>query len=159
MNNYHIIKTHWSAHKNALSDIRTRVFMQEQQVSAEDEWDDKDETAIHFLVTTLEHQALGCARLLIEDNVLHIGRVAVITSHRNQGIGTRLMKYILKECAQQFPHYSIYLHAQTTRIAFYQRLGFTNKGDIFMDAGIPHQEMWFNNNLGQITSNSESNKR
>lgn len=137
-----ITQTNWQTHREYLRHIRDVVFIQEQQVPIADEWDDKDETAIHFLVRNTEGNAIGCARLLIEENVLHIGRVAILHEYREQGIGRHLMQFVMAWCARHHPRFKIYLHAQTTRIAFYEHLGFVPQGDVFMDAGIPHIEMW-----------------
>ena len=145
MNNktHRILSTHWKNHCEALRKIRDAVFIHEQNVPIEDEWDDKDETAAHFLVVNAEGDGISCARVLIEERAFHIGRVAVLTEYRQQGIGRKLMQYVLLWCRQQNPEYGVYLHAQTTRIDFYQHLGFVAQGDIFMDAGIEHIEMWY----------------
>lgn len=140
-----IIPTNWQTHRETLRKIRDLVFIQEQQVPVADEWDDKDETAIHFLATNTEGHAIGCARLLIEENALHIGRVAVLADYRHQGVGRYLMQRLLTWCKQQNPALNVYLHAQTSRKAFYEHLGFAAKGDIFMEAGIAHIEMWYQN--------------
>ncbi len=142
-----ITQTTWQTHRESLRQIRDVVFIHEQQVTIADEWDDKDETAIHFLVTTTQGDAIGCARLLVEENLLHIGRVAVLGEYREHGIGRQLMQFVLVWCAQYHPDFKIYLHAQTTRIAFYKHLGFVAQGNVFMDAGIPHIEMWYQTNV------------
>ena len=140
---YTITATTWQIHRESLRHIRHVVFIHEQQVPIADEWDDKDETAIHFLVSNIQGDAIGCARLLIEENLLHIGRVAILREYREHGTGRQLMKFILEWREQQYSHLKIYLHAQTSRIAFYKHLGFVAQGDVFMDAGIPHIEMWY----------------
>lgn len=138
-----IIKTtDWQADCEALMKIREKVFIQEQNVSLVDEWDDKDETAAHFLVLLENGGAIACARVLSEKDLFHIGRVAVLAEYRHQKIGRQLMQSILLWCKQQKPDFKIYLHAQTSRITFYEYLGFVTKGDVFMDAGIEHVEMW-----------------
>lgn len=141
-----IIPTHWQTHQQALREIRERVFVQEQQVPIADEWDDKDETATHFLVTTAAGKAIACARLLVgtnaNQNLYHIGRVAVLADYRQQAIGRELMAAVITYCKQEHPDYKIYLHAQTSRQQFYKHLGFAACGEVFMDAGIPHIEMW-----------------
>jgi len=135
--------TNWATHSEALTHIRVEVFVQEQQVPLTDEWDGKDADAIHFLVQANEGTAIACARLLIEGQLLHIGRVAVLKPWRKQGVGHKLMEFVLDKCARLYPGCRIYLHAQTSRVAFYERLGFCVSGEEFMDAGIPHIEMWF----------------
>lgn len=147
----------WKAAQQELTQLRTVVFLQEQNISEEDEWDDKDENATHFLIRNTEGMAIGCARVLIEkpstyhlrneNNVLHIGRVAILKKYRQQGIGSTLIKTILAWC---FEHHEadieIYLHAQTARLTFYTKLGFVIQGEVFIDAGIPHIEMWYKPN-------------
>ncbi len=143
---YTILPTNWQTHQQQLREIRELVFMQEQGVSAADEWDDKDETAVHFLVLTKAGHAIACARLLTETNsgerVFHIGRVAVLKEYRQQAIGRNLMLAIISHCKVLHPDDKIYLHAQTSRQRFYEHLEFAAQGSIFMDAGIPHIEMW-----------------
>lgn len=140
-----VIMTNWQIHAQLLAHIRRQVFIEEQQVPVADEWDGLDETAIHFLVQD-EHQAIGCARLLIDEinhqKHFHIGRVAVVKPFRAHGIGQQLMAFILDYCIKTAP-YPVYLHAQTERRAFYERLGFVVKGQAFMDAGIPHITMFW----------------
>ncbi len=146
--NTFIINTDWQHHCSELRAIRLHVFMQEQQVPAEDEWDGLDETATHFLVLT-DGQAIGCARLLYEEKTeqrhkpaFHIGRVALLAPWRGRGLGQQLMQAVIAHCQQLAPAAVIYLHAQCERQGFYERLGFIAKGDVFMDAGIAHIAMY-----------------
>jgi predicted GNAT family N-acyltransferase len=138
----------WSDAETVLRDIRMRVFMDEQQVSAADEWDGQDETAIHFLTYLDNDQPIATARVLVEadeagESLYHIGRVAVLEDYRQQGIGRSLMAYVIGWCIQQSSTARLYLHAQTSRTAFYKYLGFVPQGTEFMDAGIPHITMWY----------------
>ncbi len=140
-----IFKTDWHTHAAELTHIRTRVFMDEQQVSAADEWDGLDQGAIHFLIQDSRGEAVGCARLLEETDAegpwFHIGRVAILEHLRNRGLGRQLMQCALDWCNAGNPSAGIYLHAQTRQQGFYQRLGFRVRGGVFMDAGIPHIRM------------------
>lgn len=127
--------------------IRGLVFMQEQHISADDEWDANDQTASHFLLSN-HQQAIGYARLIIDQTPdteprCHIGRVAVLKPFRQHGYGKALMEYLVNYCQYHFPPAEIYLHAQVDKIGFYQRLGFVSRGNRFLDAGIAHQEMIF----------------
>ena len=139
------IHTNWQLHHADLIKIRTDVFMQEQQVSAADEWDGFDEGAVHFLVLSATDEAIGCARLLHEttgeNRLWHIGRVAILKSFRNQGIGHQLMQCVIAYCKENARDNRIYLHAQTERRHFYETLGFIAEGSEFMDAGLPHISM------------------
>lgn len=142
--NIQIIPTHWHTHSAELAEIRAQVFMQEQGVSAKDEWDGLDEQATHFLVMDAG-QAIGCARLLVAEvqgqAVFHIGRVALLKPWRGQGIGQRLMREVIQYCRAQDRRKSIDLYAQCERQSFYQALGFVAQGEVFMDAGMPHIRM------------------
>ena len=146
---YSILLTDWQTHKADLMNIRTLVFMQEQGISAADEWDGLDEQALHFLALSTAGTAIGCARVLLESDEgktrFHIGRVAILKPFRNKGIGHQLMRAIIAHCKQTTPLNQMYLHAQIERQHFYETLGFVAEGDVFMDAGIPHISMYLTN--------------
>ena len=126
----------WAELGARASDIRRRVFIEEQQVSQEEEWDGRDDLCLHFLAHRGD-TALGTARLLPDG---HIGRVAVLQEARGMGVGAALMQAAIA-AAQHQGHPAVELTAQTHALAFYERLGFTAFGDIFLDAGIPHRRM------------------
>lgn len=126
----------WAELGARASDIRRRVFIEEQQVSQEEEWDGRDDACLHFLAQRGD-TALGTARLLPDG---HIGRVAVLQEARGMGVGAALMQAAIA-AAQHQGHPAVELTAQTHALAFYERLGFTAFGDVFLDAGIPHRSM------------------
>ncbi|MBT8118530.1 MAG: GNAT family N-acetyltransferase [Gammaproteobacteria bacterium] len=126
----------WIQDKDALKSIRHRVFVEEQKVPVELEWDEYDETATHFIVT-LSGQAIACARLKSDGQ---IGRMAVLTGYRNQGIGQELLRFVLRTAAEKDIN-EVYLHAQVSAIPFYEKQGFISVGEIFYEADIPHREM------------------
>ena len=127
---------HWEILEEHASRIRRVVFIDEQQVAQEEEWDGRDTECLHFLAT-LNGEPVGTARLLPDG---HIGRVAVLSSARGTGIGYQLMEAVIK-AAREAGHPHAALSAQLHALAFYERLGFVAHGDVFMDAGIPHREM------------------
>ncbi|HBP42809.1 MAG: GNAT family N-acetyltransferase [Vreelandella alkaliphila] len=131
-----IINGDWSTLKDIASEIRRVVFIEEQSVPQEEEWDGRDEECSHF-IAYLEDQPVGTARLLPDG---HIGRVAVLDSARGAGIGYQLMEAAI-QAAREAGHTHVALSAQLHALAFYQRLGFVAHGGTFMDAGIPHREM------------------
>ncbi|MGO2007556.1 GNAT family N-acetyltransferase [Vreelandella alkaliphila] len=131
-----IINGDWSTLKDIASEIRRVVFIEEQSVPQEEEWDGRDEECSHF-IAYLEDQPVGTARLLPDG---HIGRVAVLDSARGAGIGYQLMEAAI-QAAREAGHPHVALSAQLHALAFYQRLGFVAHGGTFMDAGIPHREM------------------
>ena len=126
----------WLTDKNKLAQIRRLVFIEEQNVPEELEWDEFDDISIHFLVTQND-QLIACARLKPDGQ---IGRMAVLASHRNQGTGSSLLKFVLQQAVKTKLD-KVFLHAQKTAISFYEKHGFTAVGDIFYEANIPHREM------------------
>lgn len=120
-------------------ELRREVFVSEQGVPLELEIDEMDEAAIHF-VLLLEGEVAATLRLLPQDNCVKIGRVAVKREYRKRGLGTRLMKLAIAHAVLGGFHGAI-LDAQVDSIPFYEKLGFSAEGEIFMDAGIPHRGM------------------
>lgn len=126
----------WTRLGEAAADIRRRVFVEEQQVPEEEEWDALDAECLHFLACR-EGTPLGTARLLPDG---HIGRVAVLAEARGLGIGVALMQAAIA-AARARQHTEVVLSAQTHALPFYARLGFIAEGDIYLDADIPHRVM------------------
>jgi YbgC/YbaW family acyl-CoA thioester hydrolase len=122
--------------------LRTAVFVQEQNIPAELEWDAADATALHALVHNRLGLALGTGRLLQEaPGVGRIGRMAVRADMRGSRVG-RLALDALVDAARARGDTQVMLHAQATAVAFYLRAGFVPRGPAFEEAGIPHQEMF-----------------
>ncbi len=120
-----------------LCHVREQVFIKEQGVPSDLEWDGLDQNAIHLLAVTPSQEAVGTVRML---NDGHIGRMAVLDEWRNQGIGRQLLQQII-DVARQRGLEQVFLAAQTTAIDFYSRYGFIPEGEVFPDAGIDHQNM------------------
>ncbi len=117
--------------------VRETVFIQEQHVPVELEWDELDEAATHVIALDNAVHVIGTARMLANG---HIGRMAVLPAWRHQGVGSAMLKELLL-LAQQKQLAKVFLHAQTTAVGFYERHGFEATGEEFMDAGIPHRYM------------------
>ncbi len=145
----------WAQSSRTLRQIRTRVFIEEQHVPEALEWDGLDTTALHLLAqihtpkTTDEHQtnhiarqteAVGTARIIITNDIAHIGRMAVLPHWRGKGIGYKILQRAILECQQRSVK-KIILNAQTYVLNFYQKAGFKISSDEFIDAGIMHKEM------------------
>jgi predicted GNAT family N-acyltransferase len=126
----------WRRDHDALCYVRRVVFIDEQQVPEELEWDGEDESARHWLAWHGE-VAVGTLRLRAGG---HIGRMAVLAAYRKSGVGSRLLVAAI-EAARRQGLADVHLHAQVQAMAFYARHGFVAVGDEFMDAGIPHREM------------------
>ncbi len=121
--------------------IRTRVFVEEQKIPAELEWDEADATAVHAVAYNRLGQAVATGRLLEQPAaVARIGRMAVHQALRGSGIGEKVLHALL-DVASGRGDGSALLHAQRTAENFYRRLGFVPAGEPFTEAGIPHVEM------------------
>lgn len=126
----------WQQNNADLRRIRERVFVQEQRVPPEQEWDSQDLVAVHFLAES-DGFAVGTARLLPDASM---GRVAVLKEWRGLGIGDALIKAAIAEAERRGQHEQT-LTAQVHAAQFYERLGFESISDEFIEAGIPHVEM------------------
>ncbi|MET0050946.1 MAG: GNAT family N-acetyltransferase [Candidatus Thiodiazotropha sp.] len=138
-NGYTIRPARWPGERTLLASVRVPVFIDEQGVPPELEWDDDDLTAYHLLALDNEQQAIGSARLLGSGQ---IGRMAVLPAWRNRGIGTALLLALMEE-ADQRQLDRLFLHAQVHAVPFYERLGFVPLGEVYEEAGIPHRSMEF----------------
>jgi len=137
MPEFRIVTTDWRSDRQRLSRIRRAVFIEEQRVPEELEWDDDDADAIHLLAVDADDTPIGCARLLPDG---HIGRMAVLQSWRGKGVGRALLQKAL-EVARAQGHAIVRLSAQTHASGFYRRHGFIAQGDEYLEAGIPHLAM------------------
>jgi len=138
--NVRIRKYSWQLAPADVRNIRQTVFVEEQQVPPELEWDDTDEIADHYLVVLPDNTPVGVGRLFSTlGETAHIGRMAILPAHRGKGIGERLLHHLISEAADQFSE--LRLSAQEHAIPFYQRSGFHVCSDRYDDAGIPHVDM------------------
>ena len=139
MNSYQIKAGSWAELNIVAKEIREQVFIQEQNIEPEDEWDELDSESLHFIVYEDNH-AIATARLLKNNS---IGRVAVLKAYRGLGIGKILMEYIIQYALNENREY-LKLSAQTYAIPFYSKLGFNVQGSEYLDCGIPHINMFKN---------------
>ena len=119
--------------------LRRIVFMGEQQVSAEDEWDGQDEGAWHYLARN-DGRAVGSLRVLLNGDAGILSRVCVLADQRGLGVGAALTRAAVADLRAAGCR-AARLGAQTQALAFYERLGFVAEGPEFIDAGIPHRWM------------------
>jgi predicted GNAT family N-acyltransferase len=124
---------YWNASEKVLRAIRTRVFVEEQGVSEDLEWDGLDEHAYHVMAVA-DGTPIGTGRLLQD---AHIGRLAVLKEWRGKGVGGALLDLLLV-IANKMGYEEVRLHAQTRVLDFYVGRGFEAQGEEFMEAGIPH---------------------
>jgi len=117
--------------------VRETVFMAEQGVPEELEWDGLDPEAIHVVARNRNGEVIGTGRLLASGQ---IGRMAVLPAWRGCGVGSALLRRLLDE-ARRLGLRRVFLYAQIQALPFYARHGFDPEGGIFQDADIPHQAM------------------
>jgi predicted GNAT family N-acyltransferase len=131
----------WPLMQSAAQAVRTAVFVQEQGIAPEDEWDEDDATSLHAVLFDVNGQALGNARLLQPTaNVAKVGRMAVLRDMRGRSFGARLLQALLLE-ARRRGNKEVRLSAQRTAEGFYASHGFVVTGEPFDEVGIPHVEM------------------
>jgi predicted GNAT family N-acyltransferase len=126
----------WGADRQVLERIRRAVFVEEQQISEIDEWDDEDAQSVHVLAR-LNRDPVGTGRLSPAGK---IGRIAVNAGLRGRGVGTEILLRLLLE-ARRLGIREPFLHAQMQAVTFYGKFGFSREGEVFDEAGIPHVRM------------------
>ena len=127
----------WHDGEPLLKSVRQAVFIEEQGIPEDLEWDGRDETCRHALALSSAGEAIGCGRIKADG---HIGRIAVLPQWRKQKVGTAIMEALLDE-ARSRGYKQVDVDAQTYAIPFYQKFGFVEHGKEFMDAGLPHKKM------------------
>jgi predicted GNAT family N-acyltransferase len=137
-----IITTNWAESQNLIKPIRYQVFIVEQQIPDEEEWDDDDFVAIHALAFE-NSLPIATGRLIINETDqanAKIGRMAVLENHRSQGYGRAILKKLI-DVGKEKGVQEFILHAQIHALDFYLRDGFKPEGEIFDEVDMPHQKM------------------
>ncbi|WP_406860411.1 GNAT family N-acetyltransferase [Streptomyces sp. HUAS MG47] len=147
---YEVREAHAHDDRDACFAVRREVFVVEQNVPAEIEYDAYDETAVHVLAVRADGLPLGTGRLLFGDDAVgktgadasvgSLGRLAVSKAARGLGVGAALVRAI-EDAARERGLTAVDLHAQTHALGFYERLGYAAYGPEFPDAGMPHRAM------------------
>jgi YbgC/YbaW family acyl-CoA thioester hydrolase len=121
--------------------IRTEVFIEEQKIPVEMEWDEGDAHCVHAVAYNRFGLPLATGRLLQHaPRVGRIGRMASIQAVRGSGVGRSVLDALMR-AAQERGDQEVILHAQTSAQTFYARAGFAVSGPVFEEAGIEHVEM------------------
>lgn len=126
----------WEEARAHAAPIRFTVFVEEQGVPREIELDEHDPHCVHAVVFDGD-RAVGTGRLLPDG---HVGRMAVLKDWRRRGVGALMLKALV-ERAKARGHTEVVLAAQVGAVSFYRAHGFVAEGDVYMEAGIPHQNM------------------
>jgi YbgC/YbaW family acyl-CoA thioester hydrolase len=137
----HIKTGDWKALGADASKVRTAVFVKEQGIPMEMEWDEADNTAVHAVAYNGLGQGIATGRLVTQAaGVGKIGRMAVHHALRGSRVGADIL-HTLMDVARQRGDREVMLYAQRSAEGFYQRLGFAPRGEPFEEMGIPHIEM------------------
>jgi len=132
--------------------IRKEVFVKEQGISEEEEFDLIDKEAMHVIVyeedpnwkeinaSEIREKAVATGRITFNGTVCQIGRVAVLKEYRRKKYGDFLVKMLLNKAFTAGID-EVFLNSQRSAIKFYESIGFKVEGDVFIEAGIEHYKM------------------
>ena len=127
----------WLQDMKMIKHIRRTVFVNEQRVPEEIDFDGLDGSSTHWLAFGDSNIPIGTARMQKDG---HFGRMAVLKHYRNNGVGKKIFESALTYAVEKkFP--KVWLHSQITAVGFYKKFGFTEVGDMFLDAWIEHMLM------------------
>ncbi len=126
----------WREAESQLRAVRTPVFIVEQLVTPEFEWDEIDVSAVHLLAT-LNDVPIACLRII---DFHKIGRMAVLKEYRRMGLGAALLVEAVNLCKAHGSK-TVYLSAQTHAIGFYEKCDFKVTSAVYQDLHIPHVDM------------------
>lgn len=123
-------------------DVREEVFIVEQEVDRDEEFDEFEEASVHFLATDESHENVGTARWRTTKKGVKLERFAVLKPWRGKGAGAALVKAVVNDISVNFnPGELLYLHAQLEAVPLYEKFGFVKKGKQFLECDIWHYEM------------------
>ncbi len=135
--NISIRRADWQIDRDILGAIREEVFIREQSVPADMEWDEFDAQSRH-VIAMAQGMPIGTGRLLPDG---HIGRMAVFRAWRGRGAGSAILASLML-IARELGMRRVQLNAQVQAMPFYLSHGFQAEGGEYLDAGIPHRRMW-----------------
>ena len=136
LTNVKITQVSWREAEDYLREVRQVVFVEEQAVAADFEWDELDASAIHILAL-FDNQPIACLRII---EYHKIGRMAVLKEWRRMGLGAALLLKAVNIC-KLYGSNKVYLSAQTHAVDFYKRAGFKVTSGEYCDVHIPHVDM------------------
>ena len=134
--NFQIKVVSWQQTEQDLRAIRTPVFIKEQAVAPDFEWDEIDQVAVHLLATQ-NNEPIACLRII---DFHKIGRMAVLKEFRGNGLGAILLLEAVKICKAHGSK-TVHLSAQTHAIGFYEKCGFKVTSAVYQDVHIAHVDM------------------
>jgi predicted GNAT family N-acyltransferase len=131
----------WQELSHEARTVRTAVFVHEQKIPVELEWDEGDAQAVHAVAFNRLGMPLATGRVLTHaPGVARIGRMAVVQPMRGSRIGRQVLDALMQAAQARGDELAL-LHAQLSAVPFYLRAGYTQRGEVFEEAGIAHVEM------------------
>ena len=127
----------WTRARALVLPVRTAVFVVEQGVPESIERDAVDAVSRHAIARDVSGSVVATGRLLPDG---HIGRMAVLATLRGAGVGAAVLQALMAEAVRQGLT-EVVLNAQVHALDFYRRLGFVERGEVFLEAGIEHRTM------------------
>lgn len=140
---YRVVKATDEALRKKAFQIREEVFVVEQEVTAEEEFDEFEDESHHFVALDENNQPVGSARWRHTDKGIKLERFTAKKTMRGKGLGSAIVKAVLDDIATHAePGTYLYMHAQLPAVPLYLKFGFQTKGDQFDECGIMHYLMW-----------------
>ena len=138
-----VIKAETEADKKKAFAIREEVFVIEQRVAAEDEFDEYEKEAHHFVALDEKDMPIGSARWRFTEKGVKLERFTVKKNLRGKGLGSEIVQAVLHDISKHAkPGTFMYMHSQLDAVPLYAKFGFQKKGDLFDECGIMHYLMW-----------------
>ena len=119
--------------------IRMEVFVKEQGIPIDMEFDEYDNIAIHILAYDNENP-VGCGRIRFFDDYAKLERIAILKNSRNNGFGKIICDELISIAVEKNID-RIILHSECSALKFYEKLGFVSEGEVFEEVGIDHISM------------------
>lgn len=125
--------------------IREEVFVMEQEVAADEEFDEFEDESHHFVALDENDNPVGSARWRYTDKGIKLERFTAKKTMRGMGLGTAIVQAVMDDISEKAePGTFLYMHAQLSAVPLYLKFGFEKKGDQFDECGIMHYLMWKN---------------
>lgn len=138
-----VIKAKTEEEKKKAFAIREEVFVVEQRVAPEEEFDAYEDDSHHFVALDEKGEPVGSARWRFTDKGIKLERFTVKDTLRGKGLGTKIVKAVLDDIASNTEKGTyLYMHSQLDAVPLYSKFGFQKKGDQFDECGIMHYLMW-----------------
>lgn len=137
---YQVRLASWDADQAAIRAVREQVFVIEQAVDPELEWDGLDDSCDHAVVIGSDRSIVGTGRLVCAGSDGKIGRMAVLAEFRGKGAGMAILEFLV-DLARSKGLQRAVLNSQVHALPFYERAGFVVTGPEFDEANIPHRKM------------------